>query len=68
MATIMSHALAAGFFYKIFPTKKSSRVLRLCLLGSIIPDFDIIAFRFGISYSMYVCTDITGMLMSINIA
>ncbi len=50
MATIMSHALAASIFYKIFNTAKSKLTLRLCLVGSILPDLDVIGFRFGIRY------------------
>lgn len=46
----MSHALAAGALYRVFSIKKSRMTLRLCLLGSILPDFDVIGFRFGVQY------------------
>jgi inner membrane protein len=46
----MSHALAAGTLYKVFNTKKSRMTLRLCLVGSILPDLDVLGFRFGIKY------------------
>ncbi|MDH5415167.1 MAG: metal-dependent hydrolase, partial [Flavobacteriaceae bacterium] len=50
MATIMSHAIVAGIFYKIFVRKQNRLALRLCILGSILPDFDVVGFAFGISY------------------
>ena len=50
MATIMSHALAAGLFYRVLAPLKDKKTLRICLLGAVLPDFDVIAFRFGIPY------------------
>ena len=50
MATIMTHALVAGTFYKL-AQKKNRLILRLCLVGSILPDADVLGFRFGIEYA-----------------
>jgi inner membrane protein len=50
MATIMAHALAAGSFYKLLSSKKDRMTLRFCLLGSILPDADVLGFSFGIAY------------------
>lgn len=50
MATIMTHALVAGTFYKL-TQKKNRLILKLCLIGSILPDADVLGFRFGIEYA-----------------
>lgn len=50
MATVISHVIAAGFFYKLFTKKKNYKVLFLCLLASVFPDFDVISFKLGIPY------------------
>lgn len=49
MATIMTHALVAGTFYKT-SLLKYKKILFYCFLGAIIPDADVIGFRFGIAY------------------
>ncbi len=49
MATIMTHALVAGTFYKA-SILKHKKILFFCLLGSILPDADVIGFKFGIAY------------------
>ena len=46
----MSHAILAGTAYKSVKIK-SSHVLTLCIIGSIIPDADVLGFQFGISYA-----------------
>lgn len=50
MATIISHALIAGSLFSISPISPKKKTLVLCLLGSILPDFDVIGFKFGIQY------------------
>lgn len=50
MATIFSHALAAGTIYNLFKTKKNRYILFICLIGSIFPDIDVLTFRVGIPY------------------
>lgn len=49
MATIFSHAIAAGTLYKL-STFSKRKILFFCLLGSLIPDFDVIGFKLGIQY------------------
>lgn len=50
MATIISHAMAAGALYKILSPLKERKTLRFCLVGAILPDADVLAFTFGIPY------------------
>lgn len=45
----MTHALVAGTAYKLADFK-SRLILRICIIGSILPDADVIGFRFGIRY------------------
>ena len=51
MATIMTHALLAGTLYKLALKEKNKKVLWICLLGSVLPDLDVIGFAFGIKYA-----------------
>lgn len=46
----MTHALVAGTAYKL-SNQNNKRVLFLCLLGSVIPDADVIGFKLGIQYA-----------------
>lgn len=50
MATIMSHALAAGLLYKIISPIKERKTIRFCLVGAILPDADVLSFTIGIPY------------------
>lgn len=50
MATIFSHALAAGAIYKSTSPSFDKKTLFFCLLGSVLPDADVIAFVLGIPY------------------
>lgn len=50
MATIISHALAAGLLYKVISPLKERKTLRFCLVGAILPDADVLAFTVGIPY------------------
>jgi inner membrane protein len=50
MATIISHAIAAGLLYKVISPLKERKTLRICLIAAILPDADVIGFRFGVPY------------------
>ncbi|MBD64202.1 MAG: hypothetical protein CME62_03290 [Halobacteriovoraceae bacterium] len=50
MATIFSHAIVAGLIPK-FSKLCSKRLVIICILCSILPDLDVLAFKLGIAYS-----------------
>lgn len=52
MATIFTHMAVAGVIKSVFPKFKADkkRILFYCLLASVLPDADVLAFSFGIPY------------------
>lgn len=53
MASAFGHALSSYAITTFFPASKSGwiKVILLCIICSILPDADILAFRYGIPYS-----------------
>lgn len=51
MASAFSHAFAAATFAKIFDERPPARLYLLAAFCAVIPDVDVIGFRYGIRYS-----------------
>ena len=50
MPTIFSHALAAGAFASAMPAARRARLVAWSAACAVVPDLDVVAFRFGIPY------------------
>ena len=51
MASIFGHGIVAYTVSRVIDRKKITLLVLLAILSSILPDFDVIAFKFGIPYS-----------------
>ena len=51
MASIFGHALIGIGLGQLFTRKTTAKILLLCVICTIIPDADVIAFSFGIPYA-----------------
>ncbi|MGC1204298.1 MAG: hypothetical protein WA839_05345 [Flavobacteriaceae bacterium] len=50
MASIFGHAVVGFPISKVIDSKNVKRLVVAAILSTILPDFDVIAFNFGISY------------------
>lgn len=54
MASAFGHALVGYTFSKILDKKQSKLLIALAVISSILPDADVLAFRFGIPYEHWL--------------
>lgn len=50
MASLIGHAIAAATIAKVSQIHINAKTIRLCIYCSILPDLDILAFKFGVPY------------------